>query len=87
METVGIRELKVHLSDYLRKARAGESVVITDRGVQVAVLRPLSPEFRYALQLVEEGRAEWSGGKPAVTAPTTKIKGPPLSETILGDRR
>lgn len=87
MELVGIRELKAHLSDYIRRARVGESVVITDRGVQVAELRPLSPEVRAALQLVEEGRAEWGGGKPTVTAPTIRIKGSPLSETILGERR
>jgi len=32
MKTVGIRELKDHLSEYLRRVRGGESVLVTDRG-------------------------------------------------------
>ncbi len=40
METVGIRELKNRLSLYVRKAEAGDVVVITDRGRVVAELVP-----------------------------------------------
>jgi hypothetical protein len=32
MTTVAIRELKNRLSEYLRKVKAGERVVITERG-------------------------------------------------------
>ena len=32
MKTVGVRELKNRLSEYLREVRAGESVLVTDRG-------------------------------------------------------
>ena len=86
MEVVGIRELKTHLSRYLKKARAGETIVITDRGAAVAELRPLSPERLAAEALVAEGRAAWGGGKPSV-AHRVRIKGRPLSETVLEDRR
>lgn len=41
--TVGVATLKARLSEYLRSARAGETVVITDRGVPVARLAPLEP--------------------------------------------
>lgn len=40
MKTVGLRELKNHLSEYVRRVRAGESVRVTDRGQVVAHLLP-----------------------------------------------
>jgi antitoxin (DNA-binding transcriptional repressor) of toxin-antitoxin stability system len=36
MKTVGIRELKNRLSEYLRQVRSGESLLVTDRGEVVA---------------------------------------------------
>jgi antitoxin (DNA-binding transcriptional repressor) of toxin-antitoxin stability system len=38
MKTVGVRELKNRLSDYLRQVRSGEAVLVTDRGHVVAEL-------------------------------------------------
>jgi antitoxin (DNA-binding transcriptional repressor) of toxin-antitoxin stability system len=43
MKTVGIRELKNSLSEYVRQVRGGEEVLVTDRGVVVAELRPPTP--------------------------------------------
>ena len=40
MKVVGIRDLKDHLSEYMRLTRKGEIVLVTDRGVAVAELRP-----------------------------------------------
>lgn len=40
MKTVGVRELKNRLSEYLRHVRAGEGVLVTDRGEVVAELTP-----------------------------------------------
>src|SRR5688500_16423915 len=40
MLAVGIRELKNRLSHYVRLVKAGESVLVTDRGSVVAELRP-----------------------------------------------
>ena len=39
MTTVGIRELKNRLSEYLRMVRRGEAILVTDRGDVVAELR------------------------------------------------
>jgi len=39
MKSVGIRELKNRLSEYLRRVRAGETVLVTDRGQAVAELK------------------------------------------------
>lgn len=38
---VGVRELKQHLSEYLRKVADGETVRVTDRGVPTALLVPI----------------------------------------------
>jgi len=40
VKTVGIRELKNRLSEYLRQVRAGEGVLVTDRGEIVAEITP-----------------------------------------------
>lgn len=40
MKSVGVRELKNRLSEYIRQVRAGESVLVTDRGEIVAELTP-----------------------------------------------
>jgi prevent-host-death family protein len=40
MRTVGVRELKNRLSEFLRHVRAGEGVLVTDRGEIVAALTP-----------------------------------------------
>ena len=39
MITVGVRELQNRLSEYLRMVRAGEEILVTDRGEAVAELR------------------------------------------------
>ena len=41
---VGARELKVRLGTYLRRVRAGGTLLVTDRGQPVAELRPVPTE-------------------------------------------
>jgi antitoxin (DNA-binding transcriptional repressor) of toxin-antitoxin stability system len=43
MKTVGIRDLKNRLSEYVREVRSGEEILVTDRGHVVAELRPPPP--------------------------------------------
>ncbi len=43
MKSVGIRELKNRLSEYVREVRSGEAVLVTDRGEVVAELVPPGP--------------------------------------------
>ncbi|HEV3073255.1 MAG TPA: type II toxin-antitoxin system prevent-host-death family antitoxin, partial [Thermoanaerobaculia bacterium] len=43
MKTVGIRDLKNRLSEYVREVRGGEEILVTDRGQVVAELRPPTP--------------------------------------------
>lgn len=43
MKVVGIKELKNKLSEYVKLAKAGEVVLVTDRGDVVAELRAPTP--------------------------------------------
>jgi prevent-host-death family protein len=86
MQTVGIRELKAHLSMYIDHADKGEEFVVTDRGREVALIVPITPERRSVIGVVAEGGAEWSGGKPRGYAGAT-VTGKALSDTVLEERR
>jgi prevent-host-death family protein len=89
METVGIRELKRNLSEYLRSVKAGKKVVITDRKKEIAVIVPFRKVEGQVkiLQLVREGVADWSGEKPRGMATRIKSKGKSVSEAVVEDRR
>lgn len=90
MATVGVRELKNRLSEYLRRVRDGERVVVTERGRPIAVIAaaaqaPLDPGLE---SLLRAGLARWSGGKPRGSARPAKLrKGPPMSQTVVEGRR
>jgi antitoxin (DNA-binding transcriptional repressor) of toxin-antitoxin stability system len=43
VKAIGVRELKARLSQYLREVRAGEVILVTDRGEVVAELRGPGP--------------------------------------------
>lgn len=40
MKAVGVKDLKAHLSEYLREVRRGKTILVTDRSEVVAELRP-----------------------------------------------
>jgi antitoxin (DNA-binding transcriptional repressor) of toxin-antitoxin stability system len=68
MKTVGVRELKTHLSSYLRDVARGDVFLVTDHGEVVAELRPpgaaekgMTPEELARQRLIDAGRL-----KPAV---------------------
>jgi prevent-host-death family protein len=44
MKSVGLRDLKNRLSEYVREVRSGESLLVTDRGEVVAELTPRGGE-------------------------------------------
>lgn len=84
MTAVGIRELKAHLSHYLRLVQAGESVVVTDRGHEIAVIEQPGAERDALRRLMASGMVKWSGGKPRVPdGPAVKIEGGPISQTVV----
>jgi antitoxin (DNA-binding transcriptional repressor) of toxin-antitoxin stability system len=44
VKSVGVKELKNRLSEYLREVRHGARVLVTDRSTVVAELRPPGPD-------------------------------------------
>ena len=89
MATVGIRELKNRLSRYLRRVRAGEQLVVTERGEPVAILSPpaATPVDRRIEAVLREGIARWGGGKPRGARRPPRVKGPTVAEAVIEDRR
>jgi prevent-host-death family protein len=84
--TVGIRRLRENLSTYLDRVKAGDEVVITERGKRVArIVGPSKLD-----QLVNEGRVRpaTKPKKPIREEDLIKIDGPPWpSEIIIADRK
>jgi prevent-host-death family protein len=92
---VSIRELKNRLSEYLRRAQAGEEVVVTSRGKPVARLSAPRPRDHATLgeqQTVELVRSQpWvraGRGRPRVPQSTVRLKpGEKSLAEIVGEER
>jgi prevent-host-death family protein len=85
MASVGVRDLKAHLSAYVQRAAAGESIVITDHGKPVARLAPLTGASLLET-LIDKGlasRATATGNRP----PPHPIIAGPVSDLIADQRR
>jgi len=93
MSTVGVKELKNRLTQYLRRTKQGEEVVVTERGRPIALIQPIrsaenpvSLEARLA-KLAARGLVTLPTHKPLRKVRLVKISGRPISKTILEDRR
>ncbi len=94
---VSIRELKDHLSEYLRKVAAGGEVVITSHNRPVARLVPVpelagkKPTQRELLRRLKlmSGVYVGKGGKPKGARKPIKVKSgeKPLADIVLEERR
>jgi len=92
MMTVGIRELKIHLSRYLSKVRSGEEIIITDRNEPVArIIREPSSNKKLRDILVQmAGQGLIILPKKSIKKRNTlpiAIKGKKMSEIIIEERR
>jgi len=87
-ESVGIRELKTHLSDYLRRVSAGETLIVADRGEPVCRLIPERREAEARIRaLVAAGVLEWSGKKPGAVHGRPRVRGAKtVADLVLEDR-
>jgi prevent-host-death family protein len=89
METVGIRDLKAHLSRHLKRVRSGVRLAVTERGRTIATISPVESRTNvdWAHQLVAEGRAQWNGEKPKGAARPPKLSRKSAGAVVLEDRR
>ncbi len=84
MERIGIREMRRNLSRYARRARGGESFVITDRGTEVAQLIPAATRASVIDRLVAERGARRGHGSvlDVLDELSESIPGPPTGEVL-----
>jgi antitoxin (DNA-binding transcriptional repressor) of toxin-antitoxin stability system len=88
MREVGIKELKRDASAIVQAVEAGETVLVTRRGMPVARIGLLGAPARVQ-RLVDEGRMTWPGlptELPCAAAPLAS-EGVPISQQVLEDRR
>jgi prevent-host-death family protein len=93
MSTVGIKELKNRLTQYLRRTKQGEEVIVTERGQPIALIQPIksadkavSLEAKLA-RLAAQGVLSLPTRRPLRRVRLVKVSGKPISKTIVEDRR
>ncbi|MCI0552818.1 MAG: type II toxin-antitoxin system prevent-host-death family antitoxin [Anaerolineae bacterium] len=86
---VGTRELKNKLSEYLRRVKKGQTVIVTERGNVVAQLIPPQQTIEERIwAMVEAGLADWNGKKMKPYQPKIiNRSGKLMSDIIMEDRR
>lgn len=86
---IGLRDANQRFSRAIKAVKAGEEVVLTERGTPIAVIKPWpAPRRDPVLQRLERAgivraparRAPMPGWRPRV------VKGAPVSQTIREDR-
>jgi prevent-host-death family protein len=91
MVTVGVAELKAKLSEYLARVRAGEEVVVTDRGRPIARIGPAhAVEDEHLAELERAGLVKIGTGisEEFLNAPRPRpAAGGSLLEALLEERR
>ena len=89
---LGLREANQRFSKAIKAVRAGKEVVLTERGQPIAVIKPIKTKdaLEIAIQaMVDEGflkPASRTGPTPAPRWRPVKVKGKPLSQTVIDDR-
>ena len=89
MKAVGIKQLKARLSEYVRLARAGETILVSDRDEVVAELGPprhqsVEPDSLSAVldRLADRGaitrssqpKAGWAWSPPSLGLPSETVR-------------
>ena len=87
--TVSASELRKKLGYYLRKVKRGSSICVTLRGQSVAILMPVRnhPGTQIAKRLSGKGAGSRKSGKPKEGSRRIAVKGKPVSEIVIEERR
>ena len=86
--SVGIRELKARLSKYLKEVDQGDVLEITSRGKTIARILPSGRKRKTdAMELVQEGIANWNGKRVRVKKPSLRLKGEELASDLVTKNR
>ena len=87
METIGLRELNQNPSQAVARVRAGESILVTDRGVPVMRMEPEPEQVGTLQRMVRDGqvRAPAERGMPDVI-PELGDDANSMAELLIADR-
>ena len=85
---VGTRELKSKLSEYLRRVKAGETIIVTERGKTIGQIVPVKPTLEQRLRaLVDSGIVECDGKKFQPIKPVARNRSSKqVSDLVIEDR-
>ena len=83
--TVGVRNLKAHLSEYLRQVRHGQTITITDHGQIVGRILPVAQPLEERLRSLQEaGLLAWNGQfLPSLESPVVNSSGRLISDLVV----
>ncbi|MGH2750724.1 MAG: type II toxin-antitoxin system Phd/YefM family antitoxin [Actinomycetota bacterium] len=82
MRVIGVRELRQHASEWLRRVQAGETIEVHNRGRPVALLTPI-PKGSMVDRLAAEGRLTRGKGDLLEHKPLPPTEGVPRASEIL----
>ncbi|GIK08284.1 MAG: hypothetical protein JETCAE02_19280 [Anaerolineaceae bacterium] len=86
--TIGVRDLKANLSEYLAKARKGQTIVITSHGEVIAQLTPRKADLMDRVKAAQSvGLVAWSGKKPKRRKPAVVNVSGKLISDLVGELR
>ncbi len=86
---VGTRELRSKFSEYMRRVKKGETIIVTERGKAVAQFTPVTQSVEERIwAMVDAGLADWDGKKPKPYKPKiVNHTGKLMSDIVVEDRR
>lgn len=93
MRSAAVSSVKARLSEYLRHVKAGEEVLIVERGRPVARLSPLvrrGTERDYLARLEQQGLIRLGPGKLPIDFLKTRLienRGEALLQALIDERR
>lgn len=86
--TVGVRDLKARLSEYLRRVRSGQTIVITDHGQVVGRILPAGRSLEERLKSLQEaGLLAWNGQRLEPIQPPAVNRGPRNVSDLIAEMR
>lgn len=88
MPQTGVRDLKIHLSAYLRKVEAGQTVVITKHGKPIGRIMPVGQSTETQIEtLSQAGLIAWNRQRLEPLTPVAQARGEhAVSDLLLADR-
>jgi prevent-host-death family protein len=86
--TVSVQELKTRLDYYVQQVKAGNILVVVERGKPIGRIIPQNSPLETRLQeLVQAGLIAWNGRKLAPLTPVARVRGDQMAADLLLEDR